>query len=278
MLCLEGHDFVFEREGLEKDIWECKLRCDSKCWARIHTNQGENNRRLLKRVSAHNHEQREIREDINLPVSFQRDARGYRENNLPLFDSGVSADKIIIFGSAANVRYFIACDTSLVDDTFKVAPSLFDQVFVIHEYRNGNSFPLLSCLTPNRTTTTYNRVLASFKAKEPLLNPQFIMSNFEKAFINAFEIAFPRVEQKRCYFYFSQATFRKIQLFPDLFRKYSSDPDFQIQIRHFNTLVFIPTKGVRCVDGGTLHCFKRYITSRVQGLLANDTNDVYRAR
>ncbi|KAF2892893.1 hypothetical protein ILUMI_13282 [Ignelater luminosus] len=150
----------------------------------------------------------------------------------------------MIFGSTVNPRFLSGCDTWLVDGTFKVAPPLFDQAFVIHGYRNGNSFPLLFCLTPNRTTATYNRVLSSLKAKEVLLNPQFIMSDYEKASINALEIAFSRADQKGCYFHFSQAILLNIQSFPDLFQKYSSDPDFQIQIRHFNALAFIPTDDV----------------------------------
>ncbi|KAF2895342.1 hypothetical protein ILUMI_10832 [Ignelater luminosus] len=50
-------------------------------------------------------------------------------------DLGASADRIMIFGKEANLRFPSACGTWLVNGTFKVSPSLFDQVFGIHGYR-----------------------------------------------------------------------------------------------------------------------------------------------
>ncbi|KAF2892892.1 hypothetical protein ILUMI_13281 [Ignelater luminosus] len=63
MLCLENYNFVFERAGLETDMWECRLRCDSKSRARIHTSQGKNNRRTLKSVGAHNYESNAVNKE-----------------------------------------------------------------------------------------------------------------------------------------------------------------------------------------------------------------------
>ncbi|KAF2883229.1 hypothetical protein ILUMI_22944, partial [Ignelater luminosus] len=88
------------------------------------------------------------REDINLTISFQEDAK---ENDFLLYDLGASGDRIMIFATEVNLRFLSACNTWLVDGTFKVSPSLFDQVFVIHGYRSGSSFPLLYCLASTRT-------------------------------------------------------------------------------------------------------------------------------
>ncbi|KAF2891276.1 hypothetical protein ILUMI_14897 [Ignelater luminosus] len=64
-------------------------------------------------------------------------------------DLGASADRIMIFGKEANLRFPSACGTWLVDGTFKVSPSLFDQAVyrklhslpeVLHQYSNDPEF------------------------------------------------------------------------------------------------------------------------------------------
>src|SRR5579863_7060855 len=73
------------------------------------------------------------REDVNLPQSYQKTANG---DGFLFFDSGPDHNRIMIFTTNQNLEFLKSSDTWLADGTFKVAPTLFDQLFVIHAYRN----------------------------------------------------------------------------------------------------------------------------------------------
>lgn len=182
------------------------------------------------------------REDIKFPEIFQKTANG---SNFILFDSGEKSDRILIFGTLANLEFLKNCDLWLCDGTFKVSPPLFDQVFVIHGLRNNSTaVPLLYCLTPNRLTTTYKRVLEAIKSLEPDLSPKQIMSDFEQPLLNAFKLGFPLAEQKGCFFHFTQSVLRKIRSLTDIFHLYSNDSDFALFLQHFMALALLPPECV----------------------------------
>jgi MULE transposase domain len=181
------------------------------------------------------------REDINLPDAYKVTSTG---ESFLLFDSGIAPDRIMIFGTDKNLDFLSHSEVWLVDGTFKLAPSLFDQIFIIHGLRNKTTVPLLYCLTPSRTTQTYTRVLTAIKTLKPNLDPKQIMSDFELASINAFRDAFPQAEQKGCFFHYTQSLFRQIQKRPDILRLYSKDPEFALKLRHLDALALIPPADV----------------------------------
>lgn len=84
------------------------------------------------------------REYINLPESFKM------FNNEPflLYDSGPVTANHDFFSTKQNLNFLESCEIWMVDGTFKSSSTLFDQIFVIHGYRNKTSFPLVFCLTP----------------------------------------------------------------------------------------------------------------------------------
>jgi hypothetical protein len=180
------------------------------------------------------------REDINLPPSFQKTASG---DDFLFFDSGADSSRILIF-TTQNLEFLKSADTWLADGTFKVAPTLFDQLFVIHAFRNGATFPLVFCLTPNRTTQTYCRVLSALKTAIPELDPKTIMTDYELASINSFRQVFPSAENKGCFFHFAQCVFRHIQQFPDILALFTNEADFSLQLWHLVALAFVPPEDV----------------------------------
>lgn len=180
------------------------------------------------------------REDIDLPQSFTI----LHNENFLLFDSGPTADRIMVFSTHENLRFLGTCEIWMVDGTFKSSPTLFDQIFIIHGYRNKTSFPLVFCLTPNRTTSTYIKIFQELKALNASLSPKLIMSDFEKASRNALHEEFPNAEAKGCFFHFRQCIFRHIQKDKDVFYKYSNDSDFCLMMKHFVALAFLPPEDV----------------------------------
>ena len=83
----------------------------------------------------------------------------------PLYDSGPDPERILIFGTCQNVDMLINSQHWLADGTFKTAPTLFQQVYVIHALRgepnpllDGHVLPSLFVLLPNKTQVTYTRM------------------------------------------------------------------------------------------------------------------------
>lgn len=181
------------------------------------------------------------RQDINLPESFEQTVNGQK---FLQFDSGPNENRILIFSTAHHLDFLKASDLWLVDGTFKSAPALFLQLFVIHGQRNNVTFPLVYCLLPNKTQATYIRMLTALKDLVPDLNPTTIMSDFERATLNAMEECFPEAERKGCFFHFAQCFHRNIQKRPDLLNLYTSDADFSLKIRHLVALAFLPPEDV----------------------------------
>jgi hypothetical protein len=147
------------------------------------------------------------REEINLPEVYTVTSAG---KPFLLFDSGPSADRIMIFSIKDNLKFLQYSNTWFADRTFKSCPTLFNQLFIIHGYRNGAMLPLVYCLTPNRDTVTYTRAFWALKNLNPGLDPLTIVADYETASMNAFAEEFPRAERKRCFFHMSQCIFRQI--------------------------------------------------------------------
>ena len=68
-----------------------------------------------------------------------------------------------------------------LDGTFKQAPPLFHQVYVILAERNGYVFPLLYALLPNKRAATYRLLFQSIAQKWPTLQPRALTVDFEIA-------------------------------------------------------------------------------------------------
>jgi len=91
-----------------------------------------------------------------------------------------------------------------VDGTFKIAPFLFSQVFVILGSRNGGVHPCLYALLPNNNQATYNTLLVEIKNLAPGINAGSISVDFEVAIHNAFRTEFPDIEIRGCFFHLIQ--------------------------------------------------------------------------
>jgi hypothetical protein len=130
-------------------------------------------------------------------------------------NSRPSQDRILLFSTDSNLDSLAMSDHWFADGTFRAQTLLFDQLFVIHGLQmdgtNVMCAPLVYCLTPNRTTATYNKILGKLKELRPALAPLSIMTDFEHALLKSFSTCLPTVEQRACFFHFRQANFRHIQ-------------------------------------------------------------------
>jgi len=131
------------------------------------------------------------------------------------WDSGAQPDRIVIFSTSRNLQSLQFSEHWFMDGTFKCQPIYFDQLFVISAQRGegvtSSCFPVVFCLTPNRTTATYERIFKKLLELQPGLTPKYIMSDFEQAMRKAASLVFPNSEMKGCFFHFRQANQRYIQ-------------------------------------------------------------------
>jgi hypothetical protein len=163
-----------------------------------------------------------------------------------LFDSGSSVDRILIFSTRKNLQLLAQCRHWYCNGTFEVVPPLFEQLYTIHGVKHNNVIPSVFILMPNRRESTYERVFEAIKNLEPSLNPSSIMTDFERAAINAFTSSFPSSNQRVCFFHFSQCIWRRIQTQEcyEIHQQYINDPNLAMQIKMLAALAFIPPNDV----------------------------------
>ena len=123
------------------------------------------------------------------------------------------------------------------DGTFKVVQKLFFQLYTIHVDLGGLVLPCVYILLLNKDEVTYDIALGKLLELEPALNPFSIMTDFEKAAINALENNFISVING-C-FHLSQIVYRKVQV-EALSKNYQEDPEFALKIKMLTSLAFVP--------------------------------------
>ena len=114
-----------------------------------------------------------------LPLERQQTANG---EQFLIYDSGVGdAESIFIFASESGLRFLSECDHWYGDGTFKVCPDLFFQLYTIQQ--NGNIYPCVFALLPNKTANTYVRFFQVFNRVDN--QPADILVDFERSATNA---------------------------------------------------------------------------------------------
>ena len=150
-------------------------------------------------------------------------------------------------------------DFWLADGTFKTAPPLFTQVYVVHALRggpqpmrDGHLLPSLFVLLSNKTEATYRRMWEQIRTLCPLAQSSEMLLDFEKAAINSFEGVWPDTLVRCCFFHLTQNVWRKVQA-AGMQADYNHDEELAMRIRQLPALVlyFERTYIGRTLPGGT---------------------------
>ena len=125
-----------------------------------------------------------------------------------LYDSGQETQRILIFGTHQNLEMLQLSRVWLADGTFKTAPLLFTQLYVIHALcggpdlmKDGHLLPSLVILLTNKSEATYTRMWHNVQLLCPQADPSEMLFDFEKAAINSFEHTWPYCMVKGCFFH-----------------------------------------------------------------------------
>ena len=180
-------------------------------------------------------------EQLVLPAEYQLTAKG---EQFLLYDSGPDTQRMLIFGTQRNLEMLKLAEHWMADGTFKTAPPLFSQVYVVHALRggaqlmrDGHLLPSLFVLLPNKTEATYRRMWEQIRLLCPLAQPKEMLLDFEKAAINSFEQVWPETVVKCCFFHPTQNVCRKVQA-AGMQADDSQDEELAIRIRQLPALAF----------------------------------------
>ena len=129
-------------------------------------------------------------EDLIIPEDLTRTLDG---SDFLIRDSNIGQDRILLFTTIANIRYLEQSAFWIMDGTFKTVPTIFRQLYTIHGSIGGNDnsriMPLVYALMSSKSEECYKRLfqdLIDFGEEEDIhLQPQFILTDFEQAAINA---------------------------------------------------------------------------------------------
>lgn len=130
-----------------------------------------------------------------------------------LYDSMETSNdgRFLVFGDRQLLNWLGRSNCWFADGTFKVAPSLFYQLYTIHfQFAQGVIPPVLYCLLQDKSSATYNRLLDAVRELMPNAAPETIVTDFEKAAMTAFREKFHSCRVTGCYFHLSQAVLRKV--------------------------------------------------------------------
>ena len=192
----------------------------------------------------------------NLPAEPQSLATLIIPENMQITLSGsnflvrnlnIGDGKVLIFTTSNNINYLSQSSFWIMDGTFKTVPTIFKQLYTIHgsvgSNENSRVMPLVFSLMSNKSEECYKALfqnLINFGDENNLdLQPQFVLTDFKIAAINAVRIEFPGVRNKGCHFHLSQSVYRKVQA-SGLTAQYASDENLSLFIRHIPALAFLP--------------------------------------
>lgn len=129
------------------------------------------------------------------------------------------------------------------DGTFSVHPDIFSQLYVFHAPYLGQVLPHLFCLLPDKTYSTYIRLIDLIKNAAlkigTCFRPRKIHIDYEQAMIKAISTSFSSDCVQGCFFHFSQCIWRKVQDL-GLAVSYRSNTHVRDWIRRFSAFPFLP--------------------------------------
>ena len=148
-------------------------------------------------------------EGLTIPNNMQKTLSGL---DFLVRDSTIGDERVLMFTTSANVSYLAQSPFWIMDGTFKTVPTLFRQLYTIHGNIGGSEnsqiMPLVYALMSSKSEGYYKKLfqeLIEFSEDQNIdLQPQFILTDFEKAAINAINAEFQNIQNKGCHFHLAQ--------------------------------------------------------------------------
>ncbi|KAI1715334.1 MULE transposase domain-containing protein [Ditylenchus destructor] len=122
---------------------------------------------------------------------------------------------------------------------FDVVRGLFRQLWIIFA-RIGTAFvPCAFCFMSRTTQNAYHFVLTQIRKMRPTAVPSSIATDFELAEMNAFQLLYPAIQYKACFFHFTKNLFKRV-VGAGLQERYNYEHGFAHQVKMIFALPFVP--------------------------------------
>ena len=198
--------------------------------------------------------------DFEVPDAYKTVLEGNRNVPFLAFDSRAPVDdeeqeqddeehdeagRILAFGTERMSRLLQTANVWMMDATFKVVPTLFFQLLVIHAVYNGHVFPCLYVLMPRKDEDTYARVFGYIRDITIGNNysPATCIMDLELAMHRAFRTIWPETQLQGCFFHLAQSVWRKTQEL-GLARLYAEDEVVRNSVKLLPSLAFLKSEDV----------------------------------
>ena len=172
----------------------------------------------LKQIIYRQKSKNKICVDEPTDISFELNASETEMNgvNFVIKDRTYDNNKRILLMSTLNfVNTLSKSDYWILDGTFKIAPLIFQQLYIIHGnifLDNKKTFPLIFCLCTHKDKRTYDvlfELLLEYGSENNIkICPKVCILDFEKAAILSLRSNFENTILKGCHFHFSQIIYR----------------------------------------------------------------------
>jgi hypothetical protein len=184
------------------------------------------------------------------------------EEQFLLADSGPGNDRILIFGRQKSLDVLFHSKTWFGDGTFRTAPLLFTQVYVILAEQFGGVHPIIFALLPDKQSKTYEKLFDMLLKLKPGLDPVSISLDFELAVINSVQKYFKNAQIFGCFFHLTK-NFRKKMGELHLLSIYANDSEFSIATKMIISLAFV------CINDldNAIDVLSNYLPEELQSML-----------
>ncbi|EAT32996.1 AAEL014751-PA [Aedes aegypti] len=206
----------------------------------------EAQRKMIKRTRAvanTSEKEPETLEEFCVPDQFTQTLDGDR---FLLADIVEDTERALIYTTSDNIRKLSEAKYWVCDGTFDTVPGHFRQLFTIHASiapSQKHTYPMVYVLMSSKTESLYRQVFSTMIEKadelEIELNPHSILTDLEKALINACKAEFPDSLHHTCFFHLSQNLWKHVQS-GGLQGAFSSDVELFIFFKKIQALAFLP--------------------------------------
>lgn len=178
--------------------------------------------------------------DLIIPEEYTKTFSG---KSFLLYDSGDDEKRFLLFTTDKNLEYLSTCKIWHCDGTFNTVPLILKQLYIIHGVKNNKTNPLIFISLPSKDTSIYKKVLVKIEEPENNLNPEQIITDAEKASINAVGVEFPQAHIHGYRFHLGPI-YTHIQQSGNQLRD-RIDKEFSLNIRILLALAFVPIDNVK---------------------------------
>ena len=154
--------------------------------------------------------------------------------------------RILVFATQKDIDLLKTCSEWFLDGTFSTSFEIFAQLYTIHvKLPSGKAVPVVYAFLPSKDVVIYRKLLEIIDEAIDGYVPQALHVDFEIGMIQELEAVLPSAMILGCNFHFNKCIWRHIQDDRTLRHRHVEDRNFNLDMRMFAALAFVPVADVR---------------------------------